>query len=319
MNSTVPPVSAGPHSRSRVRRLGYRLLPGDGFSYVLHMRPREWPIVAGHTLFGFLLALPMAPEIASRWPAALGGVLVFVLLLNGGTLAINSAFDRDEGDVGYLDAPPPPPKHLFAFGMTLMVAGLVISTLALPPAFTGVYAACLVMSILYSVPPFRWKAVAGLDLVINALGFGALTAFAGWTLSGVAPPSWAMMVLAGFVPLFAALHPLTQLYQMEEDRARGDRTLALVMGTRASLLFAVAMTIIAFGFFLYGLATGPAGSFALLALAPLAAWLALLTRWLTRFSRMSPREHKVGMYRALQAWALTNGCLLAAVFAPSLV
>jgi hypothetical protein len=79
------------------------------------------------------------------------------------------------------------------------------------------------------------------------------------------------------------------------------------------------MTIIAFGFFLYGLATGPAGSFALLALVPLAAWLTLLTRWLTRLPNMSPREHKVGMYLALQAWALTNGCLLAAVFAPSLV
>jgi lycopene elongase/hydratase (dihydrobisanhydrobacterioruberin-forming) len=319
MSTTVPPVSSGPRTRSGVRRLGYRVLPGDGFSYILHMRPREWPIVAGHTLFGFLLAFPVAPEIASRWPAAVGGVLVFVLLLNGGTLAINSAFDRDEGDVGYLDAPPPPPKHLFAFGMTLMVAGLAISALTLPPAFTWVYAACLVMSILYSVPPFRWKAIAGLDLVINALGFGALTAFAGWTLSGVAPPSWAMIVLAGFAPLFAALYPLTQLYQMEEDRARGDRTLALVIGTRASLLFALAMTIIAFALFLYGLASGPAGSFALLALAPLAAWLALLTHWLTRFSRMSPREHKVGMYRALQAWALTNGCLLAAVFAPSLV
>src|SRR5690606_39493369 len=32
------------------RRLGYRLMPGDSFSYVLHMRPAEWPIMAAHTL-----------------------------------------------------------------------------------------------------------------------------------------------------------------------------------------------------------------------------------------------------------------------------
>src|SRR5690606_15305030 len=104
--------------------------------------------------------------------------------LNGGTLAINSAFDRDEGDIGYLDAPPPVPRHLLAFGMALMALGQLAAIVALPRSFAAVYGACFVMSVLYSVPPFRWKAVAGLDLVINALGFGALTAYAGWTLAG---------------------------------------------------------------------------------------------------------------------------------------
>ena len=39
------------------RRWGYRLLPGDLFSYVLHLRPAEWPIMAGHTLLGYVLAV----------------------------------------------------------------------------------------------------------------------------------------------------------------------------------------------------------------------------------------------------------------------
>src|SRR5690606_4725788 len=129
-----------PRTYSPSRRLGYRLLPGDGYSYVLHMRPREWPIVAAHVLFGYLIALPESPEVAQRWPQALLGVVVFVLFLNAGTLAINSAFDKDEGDIGYLDAPPPVPRHLFAFGMMLMIAGLVGAALALPRAFTALYA-----------------------------------------------------------------------------------------------------------------------------------------------------------------------------------
>src|SRR2546423_5107305 len=38
------------------RRWGYRVLPGDFYSYILHMRPAEWPIMAGHTLLGYVLA-----------------------------------------------------------------------------------------------------------------------------------------------------------------------------------------------------------------------------------------------------------------------
>jgi lycopene elongase/hydratase (dihydrobisanhydrobacterioruberin-forming) len=316
MSSAPVPSSADPRRSAWTRRLGYRLLPGDGYSYVLHLRPREWPIVAAHCFFGYLIAVPVSPAVGDRWMEALFGVAVFVLLLNGGTLAINSAFDRDEGDIGYLDAPPPPPRHLFAFGMALLLLGQLIALLLLPFAFAAVYAACVVLSVLYSVPPFRWKAVAGLDLAINALGFGSLTALAGWTLADVAPPPWAVLVLAAFAPLFAALYPLTQFYQMEEDRSRGDRTLALVLGTRTCLLFAVAMTLIAFGLLIAGLMLGPAGRLWPLALVPLAAWLILLLRWLARWPSMSPAQHKRGMYRALQAWALTNAMVLVAILAP---
>src|SRR5690606_18559596 len=193
----------------------------------------------------FLIAIPEAVDVGARIPALALGVVLFVIFLNGGTLAINSAFDRDEGDIGYLDAPPPPPRHLFAFGMSLMVGGLVAAALWLPRAFTLVYGACVIMSVLYSVPPFRWKAVAGLDLVINALGFGLLTALSGWTLSAVPLTGWSWFVLGAFAPLFAALYPLTQLYQFEEDQRRGDRTLALVMGMGRSLRFAIAMVVLA--------------------------------------------------------------------------
>ena len=39
------------------RRWGYRILPGDLYSYILHMRPAEWPIMAGHTALGYILAV----------------------------------------------------------------------------------------------------------------------------------------------------------------------------------------------------------------------------------------------------------------------
>lgn len=311
---SVPGVRLGESRKvSAARRLGYSLLPGETFSYLLHLRPREWPIVAGHALFGFALAIPVSSELGERWGTALLGTFLFVICLNGGTLAINSAFDRDEGDIGYLDAPPPPPRHLFAFGAALMALGQIVTLLLLPALFSAVYAACLVMSVLYSVPPFRWKAVAGLDLVINAAGFGVLTPLAGWALSGVPLAAWAIIILLGFGPLFAALYPLTQFYQLEEDRARGDRTLALLLGVHSSLLFSVAMTVAAFLLISLGVALAPGGGVWPLVLIPLIAWLALLLRWLRQFPTMSSADHKRGMYRALQAWALTNLAVLAAV------
>src|SRR2546430_569802 len=103
--------------------------------------------------------------------------------------------------------------------------------------------------ILCSVPPFRFKAVAGVDWVINMWGFGTLTPFAAWAATGRPLDAGHALVLLGFCPLFAGLYPLTQLYQMEEDRRRGDRTLALLLGLRASLGVAIACTALAFALF----------------------------------------------------------------------
>jgi len=296
------------------RRVGYRLLPGDLFSYVLHMRPREWPIMAGHTTLGFVLAVGLQPALHGERLGALGvALLVVVVLVNGGTLAINSAYDRDAGDVGYLDAPPPVPRHLVAFSLALIALGVVVAALV-GGAFLATTLVCAAMSLLYSVPPVRLKAVAGADWLINMLGFGTLTPYAGWSVTGRPLTDVAAWTLAGFCPLFAALYPLTQLYQLDEDRARGDRTLALVVGVGPSLALSVVATLAAFACFARAtaLADASAAGVAGIALA-LVAWLAALGRWLVRHRRMAPGDHKRGMYLALGAWALTDLAIVAAL------
>lgn len=304
-------MSRAPSGASPLRRAGYRLF-GSAFDYILHLRPAEWPIMAAHTALGYFLAVGVAGVLAGvHLTVALAGLVVWVVFLNGGTLAINSAFDRDEGDIGYLKAPPPPPRYLAVFAFLLMATGQVLA-FRLQRGFGIAYAICFLMSVLYSVPPIRLKAVAGLDWVINMVGFGTLTPYAGYVITGAAPSLPHRLVLLSFMPLFASLYPLTQLYQFEEDRQRGDRTLALILGMRRSLELAVAAALVAFGLLVWaGLRSGWAfagndllrwGGLAVAA----GGWAWVLLPWLARHERMTPAQHQSGMYAALAAWAVTD-------------
>jgi 4-hydroxybenzoate polyprenyltransferase len=299
------------------RAAGYRLL-GPRLDYLLHLRPAEWPIMAAHTAVGYLLAVGLSGAAAGQriGPAALGLVL-WVICLNGGTLALNSAFDRDEGDVAYLRSPPPPPSRLAGWSLALMATGQV-ATVLLPQGFRLAYALCFVLSVLYSVPPFRLKAVGGADWLINMWGFGTLTPYAGWAATGRPVDPAGGLVLLAFCPLFASLYPLTQIYQLEEDTRRGDRTLACVLGVRRSLDAALATALLAFALFAaagvragWRAAGGDLWRWAAVALA-LLAWLAVLVPWRLRYHRMSPAGHQRGMYLALGAWAVTDAVVVGA-------
>jgi lycopene elongase/hydratase (dihydrobisanhydrobacterioruberin-forming) len=300
---------------SGARATGYRLV-GRRLDYLLHLRPAEWPIMAAHTALGYLLAVGVAGAAGVHLDRALLGLFLWVVCLNGGTLALNSAFDRDEGDIAYLRNPPPPPRRLALFSFGLMAVGQ-LAALTLPPLFGVLYGVCVVLSVLYSVPPFRLKAVAGADWLINMVGFGTLTPLAGWATTGRPVEAVIAVVLLGFCPLFAALYPLTQLYQLEEDARRGDRTLALMLGVPRSLDVALAASAAAFLLFGWagmrsGWLPGAAGWRWSLLLLALLAWAAVLIPWRLGAEHLQPRDHQRRMYLALAAWAVTDLAVLLA-------
>ncbi len=268
--------------------------------------------MAAHTTLGWWLASGLHRLDSPAWL----GITAWVIALNGGTLALNSAFDHDTGDIAFLRRPPAPPRYLAGFALALMVFGLGL-TRALPNGFRIVYSICLVLSILYSVPPVRLKGIAGADWLINMLGFGTLSPYAGWLITGQSIDLRHHLIFWAFFPLFGALYPLTQLYQMDEDRARGDRTFALRLGARGSLLLAIVATALAFGLFsLAALQSDWAGRAASLRWGGLAVslvgWAAVLLPWYRNARRWSTREHQAGMYQALWAWALTDVAVLLA-------
>lgn len=292
------------HSTFPLRAFFQRLLGSEALAYLLHLRPLEWPIMSAHFLLGTLLATGWALPVK----ATLLGWLIFVALLNGGTLAINSAFDQDEGDIGYLKSPPKPPRHLLSVSAAMLVAAAALGFL-LPLPFALINLACVVMSVLYSVPPVRLKARAGWDLIINCLGFGLLTPLAGWALTGCPFPPAILLATGGFAFLFAALYPMTQIYQVAEDSQRGDRTLVIRLGVGSSLTLALLAALVAHG--LFGWALLDLGRNPLLLGLSLLAWLGLLLPWRSRWQTWTDRRHEAGMYWGLGAWAVTDLSLLA--------
>jgi 4-hydroxybenzoate polyprenyltransferase len=292
------------------RKTVQRVLPDRWIPYLLHLRPRAWPIVGAHMSVGLFLAngFNFTPDALRRWGIAF---LVWAVLGNGGTLAINSVFDKDEGDIGYLDDPPKVPRYLLHFSLAFLLIGL-LGAITLGARFLHAYIICMVLSLAYSVPPLRAKARAGFDVLINSIGYGALTIYAGWAAmdSPLEPPI--INIVLGFFFLFAGFYPLTQIYQMKEDRGRGDTTLALLLGKRKAILFAMAAVGVAFIFMLaeaYDRYLKPRSLGLLFAFV---LWGFVLIPWYRRHKEVDEIYEQRGFYNALWAWAITD---LAIVFA----
>jgi hypothetical protein len=209
--------------------------------------------------------------------------LIFHIGAFGGLTALNSFYDRDQGPIGGLWNPPPPPKYLWHFAWGVQLFGLVLVVL-FGWQLTLIYAALLVLSLLYSHPRTRWKGHALGSLLIVVLGQGVLDCLAGaYTVERFRPslPLWFGTVGATFV--VAAFYPLTQLYQIGDDTQRGDKTLAATLfqiGGRDAI-FRWAGWLFVFGTLFNGAALHFFGStvamFVLFAAAPLA--LIYLWHW----------------------------------------
>ncbi len=294
-------------------------------NWLIFLRPRQWPILTCQLAVGVLAAPAAAAGVrAGRGPDAAvlaAAWAAWVVALNGGTLAFNSAYDRDTDSVAYLRRPPPPPAGLARRALLLMAGGVLLGA-AVAPGFAGVTAVCLLLSVLYSHPAVRLKGVAGADLAVNMLGYGAGTTLAGcfagqaaWGAAPAPPDGATWRLAAGFGLLFGSFYPLTQIYQIAPDRRRGDRTLAVRLGPRRALLLALALGAAATPGFL-GAAARWAGADASGRPAPwlalgLALWLIHLVAWLARAERLSAPQQEAGMYRALALWALVDAAVLA--------
>jgi lycopene elongase/hydratase (dihydrobisanhydrobacterioruberin-forming) len=288
------------------------------------LRPRQWPILSFQLFVGVVCALDWVELIRSAepwspWPLALAWV-AWVICLNGGTLAFNSAWDRDTTSVAYLEQPPPPPSWLAAASSVLMVLGIVIG-LGVSLFFSLVLAGCVILSWAYSHPKVRLKGIPGADLIVNVVGYGFGTTIAGLAAGYATLPhtefipanlgflSGGWWLAVGFGFLFGSFYPMTQIYQMTEDRERGDRTLALALGTRRSLDLSLLLGCMATGAMIQAFIIWERS--VLFPVIALAIWLVFVGRWRKCSSTLSAEEHARFLSWSLRFWGLVDlGVLL---------
>ncbi|HEX8127086.1 MAG TPA: UbiA family prenyltransferase [Allosphingosinicella sp.] len=209
-------------------------------SYIVHLRLPFQLTLAPIFLWGALLS-------GGRWDGATTAAFVALhLFLYPAATAFNSAYDADEGPVSGLERPPGVPPGLLGFAVSLAGVGALAALFA-GPGFLLVYGLIVAWTAAYSHPMARWKSSPWKSAAAIALGQGALGFAAGWIAAApLDPGDEALLAGASGAALTAlGLYPATQVFQREEDRARGDRTLAVVLGATGALRFGAAS--LAFG------------------------------------------------------------------------
>jgi 1,4-dihydroxy-2-naphthoate octaprenyltransferase len=198
--------------------------------YIRHMRLGFQLLLAPLFLWGLLLA---GGGVDSK--AAIAFLSLHLFLYPGAT-AFNSAYDGDVGPVSGLPDPRDVPPGLLAFSLLLQAVGALLA-LAVGTGFTILYFLLAAVFVAYSHPALRWKANPVASGVAVFAGQGVLGFAAGWVAAGAEialDPLFALAALvAGATSL--GLYPSTQIFQVEEDEARGDRTLAVALGRPGAL------------------------------------------------------------------------------------
>lgn len=203
---------------------------------LIHLRLHFQLLLAPIFLWGVVLASSL-PD----WRTWLVFV-AFHVFLYGGATAFNSAYDRDRGPVGGLRHPPPVDPFLLPWSLAILGIGLLLS--AVRPRTSLLYFLVLLLALAYSHPAVRLKARPWASLVTIAVGQGVLPFFAGWVATPQPSPDGNLAALGACSAAFVAIafYPLTQLYQVEEDRQRGDTTIAVALG--ADLSFVLSSTLL---------------------------------------------------------------------------
>jgi 4-hydroxybenzoate polyprenyltransferase len=200
--------------------------------------------------------LLLAPVFLWGWLLAGGGitlqiVLAFVSLhvfLYAGATAFNSYYDRDEGPIGGLERPPPVVAALLPLSLAMQGIGWLLALLINLP-FLILYTAFAALSFAYSHPSIRLKGHPIGSLLTVGIGQGGLAFLGAWaaTRGEIESASNSLVGSHGAVVaalLILALYPLTQLHQVDEDRARGDRTVAVAWGPRTCFVAALALLLL---------------------------------------------------------------------------
>lgn len=199
--------------------------------FLLHLRLHyQFFILSGGYLLGGLLAGQM--DTSHFWLQFLN----VHILLYGGATAFNSFWDKDDGPIGGLKNPPKMTPWMRPVSIIMMLLGWIWS-FDVGVSFFWVYGFSLLLFWLYSTPVARWKGHPILSLIAIGVSTGTNSVLLG-TLAAGGSFSWiAIFGAIGAGAILLSLYPVSQIYQTDADKQRGDRTFAIAYGLRGVRVF----------------------------------------------------------------------------------
>lgn len=195
--------------------------------FILHLRLNyQFFILSGPYLLGVLLSNHFSNLQIIQF-------LSVHALLFGGVTAYNSYFDKDEGPIGGLKNPPKMSHWMLILSWSFQVVGLCIGFQSGYP-FVFWYIMSIIFFWMYSSPRVRLKGKPIASLIAIGLGTVVCALFLGFYSNGntVALPLEVIIAAIGAMCLVISMYPLSQVYQVEEDKRRGDITFSVRYGKR---------------------------------------------------------------------------------------
>lgn len=175
------------------------------------------------------------------WGRAAAAFAILHLLVYPASNGYNSYYDRDEGSIGGLEAPPPVTPELLHLVWVFETLAL-LAALLLGWPFAAMVVVYILVSRAYSYEGIRLKKYPLPSTAVVVIFQGAFTFLMAQVGAGASPTQLGEptnLLLAAVSTLFlCGSYPLTQIYQHQEDARRGDRTLSLRLGIRGTFVFA---------------------------------------------------------------------------------
>lgn len=211
-------------------------------AYFIHTRPQSYLV----TFFAVITGYALSPEKPGDPFDILTDLcllfVIFSILLWGGTNAFNTGQDGNEGPLTLLPDPPPVPKHLSLFGISLMLFAVILAyTVSL--RLTVWTSIGLALSVFYSYKNKffrRGKDIVVVDMLINTIGFGFCSILFGYMLTPAPITTELLFTGAGFTFAYLGGMPTSQIFQLNgvTDTTKNYTTLLGVRGVlRAGAFF----------------------------------------------------------------------------------
>lgn len=192
--------------------------------FLIHLR---LPYMFGILSAPYLISAVFATQ--TDWNSFFIQFLIVHALLFGGATAFNSFWDKDEGPVGGLKNPPKMKEWMRFISIALMFSGFLFN-FDKPLLFNVLYLFSLILFWVYSSPIGRWKGRPILSLFVIGLSTGANSFLMGLISLGT-PLEWQHFLTSiGVGCMLTAMYPISQIFQIEEDTKRGDKTFAIKYG-----------------------------------------------------------------------------------------